>query len=372
MMDLYLSSDSGVDYTLFSESTLIFLLESDTTVQKSIFDKLKQQISTMIEKARAWFQKFQTDRITNHVDKVVEDRFKENPSLKKQKVRIPDNRRLIQLQEETLDELRRARTEPEINRKMEKYRKQRNKILIASAAITTTLAAALVILHKNSKDTISRLGSQNRRLHKQVEMYKDEVSELSAKNTKLKKTAANRIRELKDELNIANAKTPISRSSAKVRKNVNKMKSELETVTEDMGEKAKTARAIVNASMQVVSEGIHDSKENVVETAKVILDPKSSVIQKAGAVASGVKNQADTIVDVVSGEASKKISLKDSERRIQFLRSAQKRYAGYRKIMKDESRSKNERKQASIKAKQIQEVIRSVQQGGAIPKSKNK
>ena len=143
-------------------------------------------------------------------------------------------------------------------------------------------------------------------------------------------------------------------------------------MTEDMGEKAKTARAIVNASMQVVSEGIHDSKENVVETAKVILDPKSSVIQKAGAVASGVKNQADTIADVVSGEASKKISLKDSERRIQFLRSAQKRYAGYRKIMKDESRSKNERKQASIKAKQIQEVIRSVQQGGAIPRSKNK
>ena len=58
MMDLYLSSDSGVDYTLFSESTLIFLLESDTTVQKSIFDKLKQQISTMIEKELNVFESF--------------------------------------------------------------------------------------------------------------------------------------------------------------------------------------------------------------------------------------------------------------------------------------------------------------------------
>ena len=365
--------DSGEgSLTLLTENTLLFLVESDSSVQESVFTKLKTQIQNIFERAKEWFQKFQTERISAKVDQIVKEKISKDPSVADIKVRIPDNSKMIKLQEETLAELYRSRTEPEIKAKMDKYKRQRNKILVASAVITTTLGAALVILRKNNKETIDRLGRQNKHLSKQVEMYKDEVSDLSSKNEKLKKAATKRIRELKDEVAVAKAKTPVERSSAKMRKNVNKIKRGIGDATESVSDKAKTARSIVNASMQVVSEGIQDSKENVTETAKAILDPKTSVVKKAGAVVSGIKDQAGTIADVVTGETSKKASTKDSEQRIRFLRSAKKRYQDYGKIIKDPSRSMAERKNAKAKADHLKKIIQDVQQGGAIPKTKSK
>ena len=104
----------------FSESTMMYLIESGGGVQEGVFAKLRQKIEKMIDSAKEWFRNFHTKKVVNGVDAAMEERFEENPELKEQKVEIRDDSELVALQQKTLDELERVRTEPELKMKMQK------------------------------------------------------------------------------------------------------------------------------------------------------------------------------------------------------------------------------------------------------------
>ena len=98
----------------------MYLIESWEGVQEGVFAKLRQKIEKMIDSAKEWFRNFHTKKVVNEVDATMEERFEENPELKEQKVEIRDDSELVALQQKTLDELERVRTEPELKMKMQK------------------------------------------------------------------------------------------------------------------------------------------------------------------------------------------------------------------------------------------------------------
>lgn len=349
----------------FSESTMMYLIESGEGVQEGVFAKLRQKIEKMIDSAKEWFRNFHTKKVVNGVDAAMEERFEENPELKEQKVEIRDDSELVALQQKTLDELERVRTEPELKMKIQKYKKQRNKILAATAVITVTLSAAVVLLHKKSQSTITQLDRQNKKLKAQVQDYEDELGAVNKKLTNVKKAAVKKIRELKDENESLKARTPAEKVRVKGKQTVRKVKTGSRELMEPVNSRVNLARGKTQAMTDVVKDTIGDTKANITDLATTILNPKISGVKKIGAVAKSVGSQAE-ILGSVKG-AVKDSGSTHKEAAAAFIKKWRVPYQKYVQKAKDTSLSRADREKAARNARRLRDILDRVKAGGSIP-----
>lgn len=349
----------------FSESTMMYLIESGGGVQEGVFAKLRQKIEKMIDSAKEWFRNFHTKKVVNGVDAAMEERFEENPELKEQKVEIRDDSELVALQQKTLDELERVRTEPELKMKMQKYKKQRNKILAATAVITVTLSAAVVFLHKKSQSTITQLDRQNKKLKAQVQDYEDELGAVNKKLTNVKKAAVKKIRELKDENESLKARTPVEKVRVKGKQTVRKVKTGSRELMEPVNSRVNLARGKTQAMTDVVKDTIGDTKANITDLATTILNPKTSGVKKVGAIAKSVGNQAE-ILGSVKG-AVKDSGSNHKEAAAAFIKKWRVPYQKYVQKAKDTTLSRADREKAARNARRLRDILDRVKAGGPIP-----
>ena len=349
----------------FSESTMMYLIESGGGVQEGVFAKLRQKIEKMIDSAKEWFRNFHTKKVVNEVDATMEERFEENPELKEQKVEIRDDSELVALQQKTLDELERVRTEPELKMKMQKYKKQRNKILAATAVITVTLSAAVVFLHKKSQSTITQLDRQNKKLKAQVQDYEDELGAVNKKLTNVKKAAVKKIRELKDENESLKARTPVEKVRVKGKQTVRKVKTGSRELMEPVNSRVNLARGKTQAMTDVVKDTIGDTKANITDLATTILNPKTSGVKKVGAIAKSVGNQAE-ILGSVKGVV-KDSGSNHKEAAAAFIKKWRVPYQKYVQKAKDTSLSRADREKAARNARRLKDILDRVKAGGPIP-----
>lgn len=349
----------------FSESTMMYLIESGEGVQEGVFAKLRQKIEKMIDSAKEWFRNFHTKKVVNEVDATMEERFEENPELKEQKVEIRDDSELVALQQKTLDELERVRTEPELKMKMQKYKKQRNKILAATAVITVTLSAAVVFLHKKSQSTITQLDRQNKKLKAQVQDYEDELGAVNKKLTNVKKAAVKKIRELKDENESLKARTPAEKVRVKGKQTVRKVKTGSRELMEPVNSRVNLARGKTQAMTDVVKDTIGDTKANITDLATTILNPKTSGVKKVGAIAKSVGSQAE-ILGSVKG-AVKDSGSNHKEAAAAFIKKWRVPYQKYVQKAKDTSLSRADREKAARNARRLRDILDRVKAGGPIP-----
>lgn len=349
----------------FSESTMMYLIESGGGVQEGVFAKLRQKIEKMIDSAKEWFRNFHTKKVVNGVDAAMEERFEENPELKEQKVEIRDDSELVALQQKTLDELERVRTEPELKMKMQKYKKQRNKILAATAVITVTLSAAVVLLHKKSQSTITQLDRQNKKLKAQVQDYEDELGAVNKKLTNVKKAAVKKIRELKDENESLKARTPVEKVRVKGKQTVRKVKTGSRELMEPVNSRVNLARGKTQAMTDVVKDTIGDTKANITDLATTILNPKTSGVKKVGAIAKSVGSQAE-ILGSVKG-AVKDSGSNHKEAAAAFIKKWRVPYQKYVQKAKDTSLSRADREKAARNARRLRDILDRVKAGGPIP-----
>ena len=349
----------------FSESTMMYLIESGGGVQEGVFAKLRQKIEKMIDSAKEWFRNFHTKKVVNGVDAAMEERFEENPELKEQKVEIRDDSELVALQQKTLDELERVRTEPELKMKMQKYKKQRNKILAATAVITVTLSAAVVRWHKKSQSTITQLDRQNKKLKAQVQDYEDELGAVNKKLTNVKKAAVKKIRELKDENESLKARTPVEKVRVKGKQTVRKVKTGSRELMEPVNSRVNLARGKTQAMTDVVKDTIGDTKANITDLATTILNPKTSGVKKVGAIAKSVGSQAE-ILGSVKG-AVKDSGSNHKEAAAAFIKKWRVPYQKYVQKAKDTSLSRADREKAARNARRLRDILDRVKAGGPIP-----
>ena len=349
----------------FSESTMMYLIESGEGVQEGVFAKLRQKIEKMIDSAKEWFRNFHTKKVVNEVDATMEERFEENPELKEQKVEIRDDSELVALQQKTLDELERVRTEPELKMKMQKYKKQRNKILAATAVITVTLSAAVVFLHKKSQSTITQLDRQNKKLKAQVQDYEDALGAVNKKLTNVKKAAVKKIRDLKDENESLKARTAAEKVRVKGKQTVRKVKTGSRELMEPVNSRVNLARGKTQAMTDVVKDTIGDTKSNITDLATTILNPKTSGVKKVGAVAKSVGSQAE-ILGSVKG-AVKDSGSNHKEAAAAFIKKWRVPYQKYVQKAKDTSLSRADREKAARNARRLRDILDRVKAGGPIP-----
>ena len=91
-------------------------------------------------------------------DLYIEQSIKENPELGKRKVKVPDYKELDKLYEKTISDLEHRVEDSE--KIMEKYKKERKRILIGAGLTTVSLATAIGIVKNIGKKTEEKLNKK--------------------------------------------------------------------------------------------------------------------------------------------------------------------------------------------------------------------
>lgn len=301
-MNLEFFIDSNYDDGYYTESV------------KDVFSKAADFINGIIKKIKEAFTKFKiklseiftNKKLENKIDE-LEKAMKERPELKEQKVTMPDYDQLEKLRDDIRADIQKEMKQPmnininpdksyALEKKMKKYKKQRNIILGATAAVTITLGAALVYL-KSSKDKIvgkmakeheevvnsmeqkireceSRAKDAQNALNEQIQKNKKQ-SETIEKQKERIKNGSRIIKALNNKLNEANAKTPGEKIKAKG-------KTAVDTVNEDINK----ARAAVNNT----KKNVENVTEQVKTSATLFGDAMTDVVGRVRDTVTAISN----------------------------------------------------------------------------------
>ena len=127
--------------------------------------KFKTFVNNIIEKIKKFFINakeaiinFFTKKAVNDKLDDIEQSIKENPELGKRKVKIPNYKELDKLYEKTISDLEHRVEDSE--KIMEKYKKERKRILIGAGLTTVSLATAIGIVKNIGKKTEERLNEK--------------------------------------------------------------------------------------------------------------------------------------------------------------------------------------------------------------------
>ena len=127
--------------------------------------KFKTFVNNIIEKIKKFFINakeaiinFFTKKAVNDKLDDIEQSIKENPELGKRKVKIPDYKELDKLYEKTISDLEHRVEDSE--KIMEKYKKERKRILIGAGLTTVSLATAIGIVKNIGKKTEEKLNKK--------------------------------------------------------------------------------------------------------------------------------------------------------------------------------------------------------------------
>lgn len=127
--------------------------------------KFKTFVNNIIEKIKKFFINakeaiinFFTKKAVNDKLDDIEQSIKENPELGKRKVKIPDYKELDKLYEKTISDLEHRVEDSE--KIMEKYKKERKRILIGAGLTTVSLATAIGIVKNIGKKTEKKLNKK--------------------------------------------------------------------------------------------------------------------------------------------------------------------------------------------------------------------
>ena len=118
----------------------------------NIFQKLLTKVKEIVEKAINTIKQFFASKQVESSLKSAEAAAKENPAVLKEKVKVKDYAKLEKLHKKTEAELKKCKTDAQVNDTMNKYRKQRNLILGAGAVAAVTLGAIFLYTKKKGKE----------------------------------------------------------------------------------------------------------------------------------------------------------------------------------------------------------------------------
>ena len=141
------------DISLLSSHRIIdYYTESEEAVNnktESFFNKIITKIRQTIERVKQKIIEFFSAKETNDKISTVENAVKNDPKLANKKVKITDYEKLNTLNITVQADLSKTDDIDKIQEKMDRYRKQRNTILLNSSLVTISLGTALAFITKN-------------------------------------------------------------------------------------------------------------------------------------------------------------------------------------------------------------------------------
>lgn len=180
---------------------------------------------------------------------------------------------------------------------MEKYRKQRNKILLGGILVTVTLGTCIGILKKRSDEKINDLEKKATEHQKKLKIVQNKYEKAKSNlDSERKKTS-----ELEKDIAIMKEKDAQKRAKMQLNKQKDK-------VTDKVSEFTSTihgATKIASAQTEVFGNAAKDCVNQVKDAVKIIHE-ETNTINKANAVANTVGNIAGVGKSVVNGDAMNK------------------------------------------------------------------
>lgn len=287
-----------------------FESEGDGNFFTRMIEKIGTLINNIKEKIISFFKKDTTEKTV----KEIEDVAKENPELLNAAVSIRDYHALYSLNEMTQKKLMDEKCE--VEKTMKKYRKQRNIILAAGAAVTISLGAALVIVTKKKDEKISSLENLYKSVKRKLHIKEQKYEDLKQDHISYKNKAEDKIKSLNSTVSKQNDTIEelkakgIKRTQLKVLHAVKQPIRNGQQAGKDLQKSIDQTKEQVVAIAECAKDMATDTANECSDAFKV-LSSNASIIKKAQAGMSVVANIASGTKNIVSGKA---ISDKKDER----------------------------------------------------------
>lgn len=289
-----------------------FFFESEA--EGNFFTRMIEKIGTLInnikEKIISFFKKDTTEKTV----KEIEDVAKENPAFLRTHVTMADYNALYDLSERTQKQLMNEKCD--VEKTMKKYRKQRNIILAAGAAVTISLGAALVIVTKKKDEKISSLEKLYKSVKRKLQIKEQEYEDLKQDHIGYKNKAEDKIKSLNNTVSKQNDTIEelkakgIKRTQLKVLHAVKQPIRNGQQAGKDLQKSIDQTKEQVVAIAECTKDMATDTANECSDAFKV-LTSNASIVKKAQAGMSVAANIASGTKNIVSGKA---ISDKKDER----------------------------------------------------------
>lgn len=323
---MYFSNDIELDTTYFEmtvKNAFSYIQENfefycgcdDVFLEKSGQDKRKKFIGILLDKVSNIF-KAAKDKIINMVNErrvkttvsKYEELVKEHPELANEKITIPDNEKLVELGEETMQEL--GKPNCDVEKTIQKYKKQRNVLLGIGAGITVTLGTAIAIITCKDKKAINRLNKANETavttIRQQEQLINKNEEKLGEANSVIKgmqrhlKKIHKENNELKDQLS---AKPGVQRTAVKARQKLSHAVDAIDDVTDKAAsighDTKKQMEAVVMTGAKTASDVMSSSVQTASEVGRFLSNPAKYIVNKS------VDKVKSVVTDKESGKKKK-------------------------------------------------------------------
>lgn len=342
--------DNVFDFT-YEQS--IFLYEASAPVQESFFRKILDGVEKLYQTIRQWLSDFFNRKATDNKINEIETIFKNNPSLKSEKVKVHNYKQMDEVRSITLRKIDEARSVEEVNKQMKKYKRQRNKILAVGAVITVTAGAVFYNFLKQKNNAIQDLQKSNKKLQERVNSYRSALQKQASVSNKKIKKRDDVILSQKQEIEMLKAKSAAQRTKVRIKNAGFKYHNTVNNkVVDPIRSASDVATAKVSATVGIIKDGMNDIRSDTVETSKVLLDPKKGVIKKAGATVSLLGKNVRTVGKTTSQLASPKESSKRmSNATLDQIEKMQRVVRNASKVLKDKNATRD-RKIRAYRARQ--------------------
>lgn len=157
-----------------SESAWMFLEGADDSVKEGFVKKLIRKIAELKDKVLSFISDFYNKHFTKKMEEDVTEAIKNDPEIKKKKVKVRDWKKMEQLQEDAMNAVDDAKTTAEVDDAVRKYKKKRAVIIGSSIAIAVT--AALGIIHHNRKNSAHKINKKNKKMTQTMSTLESEIA----------------------------------------------------------------------------------------------------------------------------------------------------------------------------------------------------
>lgn len=303
---MYLQMECAINNT-FNDSFIMFCEDVDES--SSFIDKISSGINSIIEKIQKLFHDIKESLMKHFSNSDIEKKSKQvSENAKKdpnKKVRFISRKSAIDLSKVTLEDVYKAKDFNEVEARMEKYRKQRNKAIATGVLVTLSLSAVGAFVIKRKNDLNKDLEAQKKSAEAKLSQSQRELGNLKLK-MKEKNDTIDKMRDdmsdMKKELR-AKTKTDI----AKVRV-ARKMRT-ISKTSEDISIKMKTEQVKLNATTECCKNICNDIAIEGKNLVTDLLDPNSKVIEKTSNIIKGISGISATVKNAPNKMSDDKLKL---------------------------------------------------------------
>lgn len=347
-LETLIKESNDISISLLSDDFIYMESENNEENKlKKITDRIKDIIRKIKEKIISLFRSKET---TEQIKEI------EQAGLSNDKVEMTDYNKIQDLQEKTMKEIDKSHDQKDVNEVIEKYKKQRNKILKGAAVITVTLGAAITSLKLLSDKKIKGLQDK---VDLAEMKYKDEcekVSRISKDNNKLKNKAIDLQKEnkkLKNKVDVMEQDT----LKGKLQTKTKQINEDIQNKSENINRSMNIEKAKLNAKLSVISDAASDLAKNASEV-KNKLSQSKSLISKTSIVSNGIKEMGKSVKKAVNGETlekNKNARKRELEAKISEINDKRKRAE---RIIKSSTAPKEKKDKASEYLNKTKDAIK--------------